>query len=513
MPLAPIEPRLEVRSHPAGPITLRRWEAPGSIALLLLLPTRPELTAGYDAYAAALSEAGVGVALLLETLEPGASSTEVVAVLLAALRAERPGQPFVLAGHGAGAMVVGEYLASTNHQPDLVALLAPTLATAQASKRLGRSLPMRRAAPASAPQLASERLIKSLSDTSMSVYIAAGWQDPLADPAVLRRLQAVRPIGDVWNYPAAGHDLPNMGLPTERAGDLAAWILRRASERWPQDPRWARAPRARDLDRATAMRRHAAFVTSEGERLAAFEARVGAGGGPDLDSTRDGFARLGAWLLDAIGEGGRSGSEPEWAQGLAGPVRRLSTESLWLIDGTAAYVLASLRESASQVRWELCTDRRDSYLHESLLEPLHLSTDLVVGNLLRSLLASQTTQDWLARIRDPMVNRLETMRGVTESDEALPLGEVAVAPYDGDPWNAQLWIPEGAESVLGRQRFEALAPAIEGLTGVRRLAWEDREVMLVELAPGTDLDALRQRIVELLRTARKAAAADEAGAQ
>ena len=92
--------------------------------------------------------------------------------------------------------------------------------------------------------------------------------------------------------------------------------------------------------------------------------------------------------------------------------------------------------------------------------------------------------------------------------DPLPLDEVAVDPYDGDPWNAQIWIPEGAEAVLGTERFERLGDRILRLKGVEDLAWEDREVMLIRVAPGLDPDDLRRRVVALLRRARKDAATD-----
>ncbi|MCA1572660.1 MAG: hypothetical protein LC798_20660 [Chloroflexi bacterium] len=85
---------------------------------------------------------------------------------------------------------------------------------------------------------------------------------------------------------------------------------------------------------------------------------------------------------------------------------------------------------------------------------------------------------------------------------------MAVDPYDGDPWNAQIWIPEGAEAVLGTERFRRLGDRIGRLKGVEELAWEDREVMLIRVAPGIDPDDLRRRVVTMLRRARKAAATE-----
>jgi hypothetical protein len=100
--------------------------------------------------------------------------------------------------------------------------------------------------------------------------------------------------------------------------------------------------------------------------------------------------------------------------------------------------------------------------------------------------------------------------GGTEAGDPLPLDEVAVDEYDHPRWNAQIWIPEGAETVLGSERFQDLAERISRLKGVEDLAWEDREVMLVRLAAGMERDDLRKRVVQVLRRALRAAEADEA---
>ncbi|MGH2455494.1 MAG: hypothetical protein ACRDHD_04475 [Candidatus Limnocylindria bacterium] len=80
--------------------------------------------------------------------------------------------------------------------------------------------------------------------------------------------------------------------------------------------------------------------------------------------------------------------------------------------------------------------------------------------------------------------------------------------YDGGRWNAQIWIPERAEAVLGPDRFARLGDRIGRLKGVGDLAWEDREVMLVRISSDVEPEDLRRRVAAVLRRARQAAEAD-----
>lgn len=94
-------------------------------------------------------------------------------------------------------------------------------------------------------------------------------------------------------------------------------------------------------------------------------------------------------------------------------------------------------------------------------------------------------------------------------DDGLPLDEISVDPVDPDDYggrfNATIWIPEGAEAVLGEQRFEEVPHRLAGLKGVLDLIHEDREVFLVRVEDGQDLDALRRRVVGMIRQLRQAA--------
>jgi hypothetical protein len=88
-----------------------------------------------------------------------------------------------------------------------------------------------------------------------------------------------------------------------------------------------------------------------------------------------------------------------------------------------------------------------------------------------------------------------------EDVQAL-IDELDVQAIDGDPdWNVQFWLPEYAEPILGETVFGSLEQRIRAIPGVERLAWEDREVFLAKVAPGTSPETLHERFTEVVREA------------
>jgi hypothetical protein len=88
-----------------------------------------------------------------------------------------------------------------------------------------------------------------------------------------------------------------------------------------------------------------------------------------------------------------------------------------------------------------------------------------------------------------------------EDIQAL-IDELDVQAIDSDPdWNVQFWLPEYAEPILGETIFESLEQRIRAIPGVERLAWEDREVFLAKVAPGTSPETLHERLTEIVRDA------------
>ncbi|MGH2418464.1 MAG: hypothetical protein ACRDFY_09045, partial [Candidatus Limnocylindria bacterium] len=392
-----------------------------------------------------------------------------------------------------------DYLASERHSPDLAVLIGPELAVARRPSLVERLF--QRSRPSGVEE--------ALGPFAVRTYFQAGG----GNPAAAALMRSLRP-GDASIYPALGHDLPNEPQWRERVKELAGWIDRATREQWPEAlppaparDRWER------MTRAEAAAAHEAYVAGEADRLARFHDLVARRRGPELTATREGMAQLGAWLLEAMEVGPWDPDRPGWAQdAVSGLGRRLSSESLWLIDGAASHVAASLRSLEPTLRWELCTDRIDANYHRTVLEPIHLAPPVPAIAITRELTKDEPNGDWLAGTWDAWMVAVKAVREHPQAldPDPLPLDEVAVDPYDDGPWNAQIWIPEGAEAVLGSERFDRLGERIRRLTGIEDLAWEDREVMLIRLAPGVGADDVRRRVVALLRRDRKAAEADAA---
>jgi len=513
MPLSPIPSRVvEIAGEGGRSIPVTRWDGDPDLVAMLLLPTRDELTRGYDRYGSALAELGVTVMIPARTLEPGEDALATAERLLLVLQLERSAPPLVLAGHGIGGLLAADYLGSARPQPDLAVLIGPDLGAERRTSLIERLLPFRRGTSSSNVEATQARVAAGLHSIQVRTRVEGAGQDEYTGGrAWSELLRSVRP-GDGSVYPALGHDMPNEPGWRDRVQELVSWIHRAAREGWPNalppapdgDP-WMRMPRAD----ATAA--HEAYVATEDERLARFRGEVARRDGPELTPTREGMVQLGTWLLDTVEVGARDVDLPGWASAASiGPVRRLSGEGLWLIDGAATHVAASLRSLEPTLHWELCTDRIDVNYQRTVLAPIHLAPPVPASAIFRQLASDDPDGEWLAGAWDAWIEAVELVRRNPQAFDAdpLPLDEVAVDPYDGDPWNAQIWIPEGAEAVLGSERFRRLGERIGRLKGVEELAWEDREVMLVRVAPGIDPDDLRRRVVTMLRRARKAAATE-----
>src|SRR5688572_25815368 len=127
MPLPPMPSRRDAIAGDNARIAITRWDGVPELGAALLLPTRPELTAGYEHFAAAL--AGHGISVVLPDEAPTTSEEGLVLVerLLSALRTDGAVPFVVLIGHGLGGLVVAGYLESDRRQPDLAVLMSPEL--------------------------------------------------------------------------------------------------------------------------------------------------------------------------------------------------------------------------------------------------------------------------------------------------------------------------------------------------------------------------------------------------
>jgi hypothetical protein len=263
------------------------------------------------------------------------------------------------------------------------------------------------------------------------------------------------------------------------------------------------------MSRAEATAAFDAYVTEQPERIARLEAIVQRRGGPALDCDPEALDRLGAWVLEALEWSAPGERPPYWAQRRAG--HEISAESAALAEGVAAHMAACLRTLEPDIEWRLCTEKIDSYYHLALLQPIHLLPETVTGGILNGAQSDPPRAEPLGRRLVAWREQLARLRreGPADDDDALPLDEIGVDPVDpadyGGRFNAMIWIPEGAEAVLGEERFEELPRRLARLKGVMDLVHEDREVFLFRVADGQDLDELRRRVVRLVRRLREAA--------
>jgi alpha-beta hydrolase superfamily lysophospholipase len=537
------------------PQRVLRWQARRPFMGLLLLHTfgshaeRYERVAGHIALGGLTVEAfdlpGHGAAAGAGTLTWDAL-LDAVDDRLAALRADLPGLPVGIYGHGLGGLLAVDNLLGDRPHPDAAILISPslvfvrpipswrlalkgrfgggtvrlvpdpaTLAVDAALVEGWRRDPLVRwdypATFVEAVQDAQARVAARLPSLPAPYLILHGGQDPISPPkgwfALPRGMDRERPTSIL---PAMRHDLPVDQGWRERVGWHTAF-LRGVGERHfpdttPPDHRdWGRFER---ISRAQAVAEFEAYVAGEGERLRRFHEIVARLGGPPLDSDAESMDRFGAWLLDALEWGEPPADPPFWAPP-SGTGHALSADSIALIDGLATFIAACYRALAPQLEWRLCTTKIDAYYQRPLLEPLHLAPPIPAIKVLSVARQDEPDRHWLGSIWAAWERNLDVIRArgfVDEPADPLPLDEVAVDPYDHDRFNAQIWIPEGAEVALGEARFAELATRLARLKGIEDLVHEDREVFLIRVAHGQDLDALRSRVVGVVRRMKAAAA-------
>lgn len=254
------------------------------------------------------------------------------------------------------------------------------------------------------------------------------------------------------------------------------------------------------------------YVSSEAARVNEFRRTVASRGGPSetaLDLTPDSLGDLGAWLLDPVPPGPEDDQRPVWAWDR--PDDDPYLKGSWVPDGLGTYVFAMLRRDHPGLAWKLEDDKRS--IHEGKpvlvgLGPVELLPYAAMkGNLLRARQASPRDPDWLVKLFDRWSNLAAAASpgGQPEGsgDIDRELDDVTVEAIEGDPvWNAELWISEAAETILGREAYDGLYDRFAAVPGVERLEWEDRERFLLRLRPATDVDDVREAARRALREAR-----------
>jgi alpha-beta hydrolase superfamily lysophospholipase len=538
---------------------LRRWPARRPFMGMLLLPTWGSHGARYERFAGEVALRGVHIDALdlvghgESDGTRGAPAWEVllddVEDRLVAIRRELVDRPVALYGHGLGGLVALDYLAGDRPAPDVALLVAPSLTLRKGILPGGFRLPWHRE-PGAVPliddlgQLAKDpdlqaswrtdplvvreypvpflravtdvqsRVVAGFERLAMPMWIERSGLDPFApEPRPVLPPRGTSP--DRWETFASGHDSPNDEGWHKRARDLAGWLERVASRHWPSTLATVESDRSleryRQMSRTEATAAFDAYLAEQPERIARLEAIVQRRRGPAMDCDPEALDRLGAWLLEALEWSAPDERPPGWVQRRAG--HEISAESAALVEGVAAHMAACLLSLVPEVEWRLCTDRIDHYYHLPLLEPLHLLPETMSAGVLIGAQSDPPRAELLGRRMVAWREQLAKPRAKGPvADDALPLDEIAVDPvdpaeYDGR-FNATIWIPEGAEAVLGEEQFEELSRRLARLKGVVDLVHEDREVFLVRVVDRQDLDALRQRVIGVVRRLRDAAERD-----
>lgn len=263
----------------------------------------------------------------------------------------------------------------------------------------------------------------------------------------------------------------------------------------------------RRLDRKAAEAHFKEYVETADDRLAAFKSLVERLSGVVLDESEASFARLGAWLLDALEEGDRdAATTPIWAFAGDDFPGRLSSTSLQLFDGTALYLATVLQKRHPHLAWELARDPKIVDHQQPVLTGFGLTRLPPLMPVMRVFSArSPDARDpeWLVKLfRVWDENALKARPQGASDMEAID--DVDVVALDDDPeWDVEITIPDSAEHLLGGQRFQALPERLERVPGIARLAWEDRERFLAKLTPGARPEAVRDEVAAAMRDAAR----------
>ena len=266
-------------------------------------------------------------------------------------------------------------------------------------------------------------------------------------------------------------------------------------------------------DKTTARAAFEAYVSSEAARVDEFRRIVASRGGPPeaiLDRSRESLGPLGAWLLEPVPPGPEDDQKPIWAFDRDDDDPYLKAS--WLPDGLGTYVFAMLRERHPSLTWVLETDRRSIYEGMPLLAGLgpveQMAYAAAQGGLSIARDRSPRDPDWLMQLFDRWSALAAETAGAQSPGTVVDpddLEDVTVEDIEDDPdWNAELWISEAAETVLGREAYDGLYDRFAAIPGVERLEWEDREKFLLRLRAGTSAAAVREAARRALREARSA---------
>lgn len=256
-------------------------------------------------------------------------------------------------------------------------------------------------------------------------------------------------------------------------------------------------------------------------RLREFERIVVDRRGPVLDFSEQSMADLGAWLIDVVGEGAREAPIPVWAPSGDHFPGRVSSEGLWLLDGAALYFAEALRMRYPHLGWMLNREKTDAMYQHTMLVGFgadgayRLAPIIPIMKVFSARLEEPPDGEWLVQLYRVWMGHAAGAQGSVSAKETQTLiDEVEVTAIEGgQDWDAEIWVPDSAEAVLGESIFRDLPNRFAQIKGVKELVWEDREVFLVKLARRVDLKLLEKRVAEVMLRAEADAEHDETGTE
>ena len=251
-------------------------------------------------------------------------------------------------------------------------------------------------------------------------------------------------------------------------------------------------------------------------RITALGGRLGRAAPFGLDYTPESLDELGEWfhtrdLVAAdltpkrttwrIGDGQHVPLLAQHAN--ADPPVDLPIEALWLVHELAAYVGETIRRWTG-TDWVIVDEPRGSsyigarqpalMVHGRDVHPFAAMTSRVRSRL-RLLEAGKRPTGVQDFHFGDFTSQPDRPAGV---DQALPLDEELEIALDDpglveDGYAFTVWLDEGLEHAIGRERFDAIESELLSVSGIRRAMHEDREILHV------DTDLAEDELLELVR--------------
>ena len=182
---------------------------------------------------------------------------------------------------------------------------------------------------------------------------------------------------------------------------------------------------------------------------------------------------------------------PEWYVAGDPYAEGLTQPDAWLVDGLVFFAGEVLIAEYAGVHWGMTTESMLAVYQQPILagfwtgdypKPLN-----VLNQMLRAVhrirRGDTDAEGWLATFLARWADRATAP--ASPRTPGVDVTDVDVVPSEHATWDLEIWIVEGTEQALGRERFRSLRDRFAAIDAFAEVAWEDREVFLVRLAHPT----------------------------